>query len=222
MDMGTGKTRVAIELAARRWDRLSKVVVCCPVSLKETWRRELHKHVASPRVYVFDDGTCSETLPNADWYVVGLESISQSDRQTLALDALVDEDAMMIIDESGYIKNHRAVRTRRLTVIGKRARYRLILTGTPISQGIEDLFAQMKFLSPRILGYRSFYAFANNHLEYHPDYPGPRRAHAQQAVPRRQDAAVRLPGDQRRSARPPEENLRDAVFFTHRGAVGTL
>ena len=172
MDMGTGKTRVAIELVVRRWDRISKVVVCCPVSLKETWRREIMKHVESPSVYVFGERTSSDRLPAADWYVVGLESISQSDRQTLALYELVDEQSMIIVDESGYIKNHRAVRTRRLLHIGKTARYRLVLTGTPISNGVEDLFAQMKFLSPRILGYRSFYAFARNHLEYHPDYPG--------------------------------------------------
>ncbi|MFR4119482.1 MAG: SNF2-related protein [Bilophila wadsworthia] len=36
---------------------------------------------------------------------------------------------------------------------GTRAPYRLILTGTPIQQGIEDLYTQMEFLSPLILGY---------------------------------------------------------------------
>ena len=172
MDMGTGKTRTSIELATLRWERVDHVVVCCPVSLKETWRRELHKHLVSPDVHVFGRSTRSDTLPEADWHLVGIESISQSDRQTFALNELVGEDTFLVVDESGYIKNHKALRTQRLIHVGKRARYRLILTGTPISNGVEDLFAQMKFLSPKILGYRSFYSFANEHLEYHPDYPG--------------------------------------------------
>jgi SNF2 family DNA or RNA helicase len=37
---------------------------------------------------------------------------------------------------------------------------------------VEDLFAQMRFLSPDILGYKSFYSFANNHLEYSDKFPG--------------------------------------------------
>jgi len=78
----------------------------------------------------------------------------------------------VICDESSYIKGHSAIRTNRITYISSRAKYRLALTGTPISQGVEDLFAQMRFLSPKILGYRSFYSFAANHLEYSDKYPG--------------------------------------------------
>ena len=64
-----------------------------------------------------------------------------------------------MVDESTYIKGHRAKRTRRLIGFGTRAPYRLILTGTPIQQGIEDLYTQMEFLSPLILGYPSRHAF---------------------------------------------------------------
>ena len=52
------------------------------------------------------------------------------------------------------------------------ARYRMILTGTPMTQGYVDLYAQMRFLSPKILGYNSFYSFAANHLEYSDRFPG--------------------------------------------------
>jgi SNF2 family DNA or RNA helicase len=50
--------------------------------------------------------------------------------------------------------------------MSERARYRAILTGTPFTQGAVDLYSQMTFLSPKILGYRSFWSFAANHLEY--------------------------------------------------------
>ena len=44
MDMGTGKTRTAIELVWLRRKLISKCVWCCPVSLKETVKREILRH----------------------------------------------------------------------------------------------------------------------------------------------------------------------------------
>jgi len=172
MDMGTGKTRCAIELVARRQARLSKVVWFCPVTLKATIAAEIAKHTSGESVHVFDDSTTDSNIPPAFWYIVGIESMSASDRVVLAVNALIDSDTFVIVDESSYIKGHAAKRSMRITEIGKRARYRLLLTGTPISQGIEDLYAQMRFLSPDILGYSSFYTFARDHLEYSEKYPG--------------------------------------------------
>lgn len=174
MEQGTGKTLAAIELVCRRQARIRRVVWVCPVSLKPTIRHEILKHTdcTAADVYTFDDKTTARSLPCAAWYIVGLESISGSDRVTLALAGLIDEDTFVIVDESSYIKTHNAKRTRRLTALAERARYRLILTGTPLSQGVVDLYAQMRFLSDKILGYRSFYSFAANHLEYSRDHPG--------------------------------------------------
>lgn len=172
MDMGTGKTRCAIELSAKRQQRISKVVWFCPVGLKITIAEEIEKHSNGEPVYIFDDETTSENIPPAFWYIVGIESMSSSDRTVLAVNSLIDTNLFVIVDESSYIKGHTSRRSMRITEIGKRARYRLLLTGTPLSQGIEDLYAQMRFLSPDILGYNSFYSFAHNHLEYSDKYPG--------------------------------------------------
>jgi len=172
MDMGLGKTRTAIELAWRRRHRISSVVWFCPCSLKETIAHEIAKHTDCSSVYTFDDKTTPANIPPAFWYIVGLESIGSSDRAFLAANQLMDERAFVIVDESSYIKGYTAKRTRRLTEVCQRTAYRLLLTGTPLSQGPEDLYAQMTFLDQEILGYSSFYSFAANHLEYHPDYPG--------------------------------------------------
>lgn len=174
MDMGTGKTRVVLEIVKERRQRISRVVYFCPVSLKETVRRETLKHtdLAEGDICVFDDKTRPDRTPNALFYIVGIESMSSSDRQVLAANALIDERSMVVVDESGYIKGHKSLRTQRITRMAERARYRLILTGTPLSQGVIDLYAQMRFLSWRILGYKSFYSFARNHLEYSERYPG--------------------------------------------------
>ena len=175
MDMGTGKTRCAIELIARRLGRIDRVVWFCPVALKETIRAEVLKHadLDAGDLCVFDEHTTQQSIrPDALAYVVGLESLGQSDRVTLAANALITDRTYVVVDESGYIKGHTAKRTQRITAMAERAKYRLILTGTPLSQGVVDLFAQMRFLSPAILGYHSFYSFAANHLEYSDRYPG--------------------------------------------------
>lgn len=176
MDMGTGKTRTAIELICRRAEkgRVENVVWFCPVSLKETICHEILKHTTTTKeqVCVFDDKTTDENIPNAFWFIIGIESMSQSNRMKMAAAAVTGKSTFAIVDESTYIKGHRSARTCWITNICRECRYRLILTGTPLTQGIVDLFAQMRFLSPDILGYRSFYKFAKNHLEYSEKYPG--------------------------------------------------
>ncbi len=174
MEMGTGKSRTAIELARLRLQKIDKAIWFCPVSLKETVRQEILKHTdaGDADICVFNDRTDSGNVPVVSWYVVGIESMSASSRVVLTVNSLVTDKTLVILDESSYIKGHHSLRTLRITEICKRARYRLVLTGTPISQGVVDLFAQMRFLSPKILGYTSFYSFAANHLEYSDKFPG--------------------------------------------------
>lgn len=174
MEMGTGKSRTAIELTNRRLHKIDRAVWFCPVSLKETVRQEILKHTdcAPADICVFSNKTNERNLPKAFWYIVGIESMSSSARVTLAVRKLITTSTFVILDESSYIKGHNAMRTLRITRLSEPARYRLILTGTPLSQGVVDLFAQMRFLSPKILGYDSFYSFEANHLEYSEKYPG--------------------------------------------------
>jgi SNF2 family DNA or RNA helicase len=169
MEMGTGKCRTSIELARLRQQKIDRVIWFCPVSLKTTVEYEIKKHTtcADDDIYVFDHRTREDTVPtDRFWYVVGIESLSLGSRVFFSVSQLIDERTMVIVDESTYIKGHWATRTKRVTQISEKARYRLILTGTPITQGVVDLYAQMRFLSPKILGYHSFYSFARNHLVY--------------------------------------------------------
>lgn len=172
MEMGTGKSRTAIELVQKRSRKTDHAVWFCPVSLKETVRQEILKHTNCTDICVFDDKTTELNVPSVRWYVVGIESMSSSQRVILAVKKLITERTFIILDESSYIKGHYAKRTERITYMSKDARYRLALTGTPLSQGVVDLFSQMRFLSPLILGYHSFYSFAANHLEYSEKFPG--------------------------------------------------
>lgn len=168
MDMGTGKTRVLLEVARLRYDKWDVLFWFVPVSLKETIRQQILEHTTVPsrEIAVWGIRESTTTLPQGRIHVIGIESMSSSNRVVMLVHKLMTDRSFAVVDESGYIKGAQSKRTKWITKLSAKARYRMILTGTPISQGVVDLYAQMRFLSERILGYRSFWAFANNHLEY--------------------------------------------------------
>ena len=160
MEMGTGKTRTAIELIYRRFKKgkIDKVLWLCPCSVKITIKRELEKHI---------DGDLSNFI------IAGIESLSSSIRLNFELLRLVEKyRVMLIVDESNLVKNHRAKRTINIARLAEKCEYKLILNGTPISKNEKDLFSQWYILDWRILGYKSFWSFAANHLEYDDKIPG--------------------------------------------------
>jgi SNF2 family DNA or RNA helicase len=67
--------------------------------------------------------------------------------------------SMMIVDESSRLKNPKAKRTKNIVRMRTLAKYRRILTGTPVTQSPLDIYPQFYFLDPDIFGFSSFYAF---------------------------------------------------------------
>lgn len=167
MDMGTGKTLTALHIFHHKLKnkRVSKLVWFCPVSAKHDIYNQILEQQNFYTCYQFNQQT-NEHPPNADIYIVGTESISQSDRTYLLVNELIDKDTMLIVDESHYIKNHKSKRTKRIIRFGNRCPFKLILTGTPMGLGVEDLFSQIGFLSNKIFGYHSWREFESNHIIY--------------------------------------------------------
>lgn len=160
MEMGTGKTRTALEMIKRRLDagKVSHVLWLCPCSVRDNLKQDIIKH---------SEGALARIA------IYGIESLSSSLRLYEMLARYVnDGSTMLIVDESNLVKNHNAIRTKRITALAAACRYRLILNGTPISRNEADLFSQWYILDWRILGYRSFWSFASNHLEYDQEIPG--------------------------------------------------
>ncbi len=169
MEMGLGKSLVTIEIARIRQGKWDRLFWFCPVALKSTIAQQWHLHTDVPadQICVWGDQVASHRLPtHARIHIIGIEAMSSSARTILAYKAMVTDRSFVIVDESSYIKGHASKRTERITALSASAKYRLTLTGTPFTQGVVDLFAQMRFLSTVILGYTSFYSFAANHLEY--------------------------------------------------------
>ncbi|MCG8514581.1 MAG: DEAD/DEAH box helicase [Halanaerobiales bacterium] len=154
MEMGTGKTRTALELIKKRYNKnkIDHILWLCPCSVKETLKRELIKHVAG-ELSMFT--------------ICGIETLSSSIKTNFKLLNLVEKKKVhIIVDESNLVKNHRAKRTINIERLAGKCTYKLILNGTPISKCEKDLFSQWYILDWRILGYQSFWSFAANHLEY--------------------------------------------------------
>jgi SNF2 family DNA or RNA helicase len=89
----------------------------------------------------------------------GVDGFTSPKARTLLGQILDTRRVMLVVDESQRIKNGQALRTRYLIVQGRKAEYRRILTGTPITKGIEDLYSQFVFLGVGLTRFKSFYGF---------------------------------------------------------------
>lgn len=140
MEPGTGKTRIAVDL-----------INSTPCDLC-IWIAPLRTIKTKDGILSIEDEVGKWSLKIPIIYI-GVESLSSSDRIYLNL---LDEiskanNPFIVVDESLKIKNAEAIRTKRILEIGKLARYKLILNGTPISKNLTDMWSQMEFLSPKIL-----------------------------------------------------------------------
>lgn len=81
-----------------------------------------------------------------------IEHISLDDKKYLQLYELADAKRVFcVVDESITIKNTAAGRTKRLLSMKNKFKYRLILSGTPLTQGLIDLYSQTQFMDSSIL-----------------------------------------------------------------------
>lgn len=158
--MGTGKTRMALDLIYRRLTagKIDHVIWLCPTSapVKRNLLIDIKKH--------------AEVEPGLIT-ICGIETLSTSYKENVRLRSIAQQsNCFLIVDESLLVKNPFALRSRHISRLAEFCPYRLILNGTPISKCEADLFSQWYILDWRILGYKSFYSFAANHLEYDPIY----------------------------------------------------
>ena len=158
MKMGTGKTRVCVDLVNKTKD-IDLVVYIAPLSLIKP-KSESIKPIQE-EINKWGGFNAKEVI------YVGVESIGMSDRIYLSLIKKISEsnNPYVIIDESIKIKNIDSKRTKRCLEISKMVKYKLILNGQPITRDLLDIYAQMYFLDPRILN-MSLAEFKNTFCKY--------------------------------------------------------
>lgn len=72
------------------------------------------------------------------------------------------------VDESTIIKTPRAKQCKVMFRLRDYFKYRRILTGTPLTRDLRDLWSQFTFLEAQATGYNSYNAFEQNHITYNP------------------------------------------------------
>jgi SNF2 family DNA or RNA helicase len=171
--MGTGKTFVVVQMARIRYEcgRIKRFVVICPQTLRRTWRREFEKYapgladcrdLGSPG---YEKWASDPDQKQLKVLLVSVEGLGISPRLAdLVYCFLRGQDVMIVCDESSRIKNPEAVRTKRSIEIAAYCKYRMILNGTPIAKGIQDLWAQYEFLDPNIIGSGDYWAFKTRYV----------------------------------------------------------
>lgn len=176
--MGTGKTFAATHVACARWKsgQIDGVMIIAPSTLRRTWMKELAKYATCDYDFRIHD-------TKAPWLSVFYNKKSHCGRDPLPILAvsveglgvsealydsacgfMVGRRVLVICDESSRIKNPDAKRTNRAIALGQAAIYRMILNGTPIALGIQDLWAQYEFLDPNIIGCGDYWTFKTRYI----------------------------------------------------------
>ena len=169
MDMGLGKSLTSIAITGQLFNdkKIERVLVICPTSIIGVWLEEFKKFA--------DFDYCIEAI-------IGTTMSKRKDKLKLLCHkiglkvAIINYEAtwrmekelniykpdIIICDESQKIKNPSASQSKTIHRLGVKAKYKIILTGTPVQNSPMDVFSQWKFLDPNIFGL-SFYAFRNHY-----------------------------------------------------------
>jgi len=175
MEMGTGKTKVAIDNAAFLYQskEIQLVIVVAPNSVYQNWIKEIETHCPIEDYNIFVHKVDKKFQYFADklnFYLINVEAFSHQSGVQILMPILLNlgRYTMMILDESTTIKNREAKRTKAICKLGTMAGYKRILTGSPITKSPLDLYTQCSFLSPSLLGFKSFLSFRNRYCMMEP------------------------------------------------------
>lgn len=160
-DMGLGKTLQIIAYLSEKSLCNSRNLIVVPKTLLVNWMREFSKFSPSTTVYSYHGG-------NRDIRMLNKHKVIITTYQTLVNDEEKIEKLHfnnLIIDEAQYIKNHKSKAHQALKHIN--ATTKIILTGTPLENNLEEFWGLMKLINPNITtSYRTISAQGLNDIEY--------------------------------------------------------
>jgi len=175
MEMGTGKTKVLIDNAAMLYDKgkIDGVLIVAPKGVIRTWyEQELPTHLPSHIENVtilWQSNITKKQKEKLDSLfepeellhilIMNVEAFSTTKGIEFASKFLSCHSTLMAIDESTTIKTPKAKRTKSIINLSREAKYRRIMTGSPVTKNPLDLFSQCYFLDPFHLEHESYYSF---------------------------------------------------------------
>ena len=175
MEMGTGKTKVAIDNACYLFQQtlINYAIVIAPNSVYQNWQKEISIHSPEKHNIWTWKVDSEKKLPLNDskltFILMNVEALSHKSGVKF-LDKLLQViglRSMMIVDESTTIKNRTARRTKAILKLSTLVKYKRILTGSPVTKSPLDLFTQCAFLDWKLLGYESFFTYRSRYAVMH-------------------------------------------------------
>ena len=179
MEMGTGKTKVALDNLAMLYDKgkVNGALIIAPKGVYKTWySQEIPTHLFSHIRYklVLWQATINQkqkkrldtlfkTGVDLHILIMNVEAFSTTKGVDFAKKFLSCHETFMIVDESTTIKNPGAKRTKNIINLAMHAKYRRILTGSPVTKSPLDLYKQCEFLDPYLLNHSSYYTFRSRY-----------------------------------------------------------
>ncbi len=179
MEMGTGKTKVLIDNMAMLYDKgkIDGALIIAPKGVVKTWyEQELPTHLPNhiENVTVLWQPNITKTQQEKleslfeietalHILVMNVEAFSTEKGIKFASKFLNSHKTLMAIDESTTIKTPTAKRTKNIIRLGTSAKYKRIMTGSPVTKNPLDLYTQCEFLDPYLLDHASYYSFRNRY-----------------------------------------------------------
>lgn len=178
-EQGTGKSKLTVDTAAWLYKQgaINALVVIAPNGVHRNWVvNEVPMHLPDEVPYravswqsnkaasqkFRKDAYDALTFPGLLVVAMNYDAVMTTLGDRYLLRVLEGRRCMMVLDESARIKSPKAKRTIRILARGLYARYRRILTGTPVANSPFDVYTQFSFLDPGVwhnIGCRSFSAF---------------------------------------------------------------
>lgn len=179
MQMRTGKTKVIIDTATYLYSqgKIDAVVVVAPNGVHRNWvTDEIPAHspdeVQARATYWASNGKKADrdrweallkpgpgSQQGLRYFTFNFEAIIKGRGHEAFRQVVKLFRVLLVSDESQRMKNHTAAVTKLLLAAAPHAEYRRIMTGTSITEGPLDLYAQFKFLDPHITGHQTFTSF---------------------------------------------------------------
>jgi len=154
-DMGLGKTVQALSYLEQFKNQEGKLraIVICPTTLIYNWENEIKKFTPSLRHRIHHGPQRIRKKEELEQYDVLITTYGTLRSDIKILSALLFDYA--ILDESQAIKNPSSKVTRAAQLL--QAKNRLCMSGTPLQNNTFDIYAQMNFLNPGMLGSVEFF-----------------------------------------------------------------
>jgi SNF2 family DNA or RNA helicase len=159
-EMGTGKTRILVEVLRRQFavkGRLMNTMIICPLPAKRQWKTQIleYSKIKPIDVVVLEGSQRRRIKQFRD--MVEIDGVLKRNKIIVVNPATMEMDELMelvklwgvevlIVDESHEFKAYNGVRAKALVPIADKATYRYIATGTPIANTESDLFMQYRIL----------------------------------------------------------------------------